>query len=95
MIPLAILALEAIGSDSSLTVGLVVTLCAALAGALTAAVKSRVTHAAAISEHAKKIDAHAQSIRSLEDWRLATQAAEDAIEKSSASTVRGTKPYPR
>lgn len=95
------IALETIGSDTGLTIGLAVMLVLSLGGLVSGLIVSRERHGSAIktvTDDNVKRDARAEEferrLRALEEWRLVTDALDDAV-KSGSSTTRGTKPYSR
>jgi len=97
----ALLALETISGDTGLTIGLVVTLVASIGGLVASAIVSRERHGSAIrtltddnSKRDTRVEALEARLRALEEWRLVSDAVDDAV-KSGTSTARGTRPYTR
>ena len=96
---------ETIGSDTSITIGLLLGVFGLVGGSIVAAIVSRVNHGNAISQLRRDIDAekgqrisdtldHERRLRGLEEWKIREDALDDAV-KASKSTASGTRPYPR
>ena len=89
---------DMIGTDTGVTVGLVL----ALASVLGSAIASHINLRAAQTQMKLDQDAEkaarqelAARVRSLEEWKIRQDALDEERDKASGSTARGTKPYPR
>lgn len=93
---------ETIGSDTTVTIGLLLGVGGLLSGSLLAAIVSRVNHGNAIAQ--LKLDATkdqqalediGKRLLEVEKWRLVQEALDEAAVKASGSTTKGTRPYTR
>jgi len=96
---------ETIGSDTSITISLLLGVSGLVGGSIVAAIVSRVNHGNAIAQLRRDIDSeksqrisdtidHEKRMRALEEWKIREDALDDAV-KASKSTASGTRPYPR
>jgi hypothetical protein len=93
---------ETIGSDTSVTLGLLMGAIGLVGGSVVAAIVSRVNHGNAIAQlridlATEKLarDDQAKRLRVLEEWKLVQEALDNAGVQASGSTTKGTRPYPR
>ena len=100
---------ETIGSDTSITISLLLGVSGLVGGSIVAAIVSRVNHGNAIAQLRRDLDSersqrisdtndHEKRMRWLEDWRIREEAREEARDdavKAGKSTATGTRPYPR